>query len=733
MYYYNRIFLVVEPQQERYPNYNNQPAIHLSIEDPVNGSFRYPFLSSPLYSIDQKVSNLPNLKRDTAISFFMIPRPFPFFKKVADKFKLKDEIWFSLGLANLVFFDNSPNQEKTKEISKYLNENEGVLASETWIVSNGCIIDSLQNYFNKEDLDSRTLDIHLSEKVTDFISFSISEFILSANRLLSISKIFTPYLYDKHIGFIGPCRGLVTDLSFLHGDFDYDPSYSLILRAQRNSGKDDLSNEEVYNSIDSKEREDLISNISSRLVHINSTLSYVYNQIYSGSFPIFDHIGIIKYHSLLGIGSAVGAIYELLTTLDDVFSQIPFDRLDAENIYKDSQSKLSTYINSIKLPTHHYLENWKTDHNRETIIKTLKLENKDDESLYFNRLSFFSGRLGFREYQLTATSGIQVLVSACTLDWNVINYTHEIIHNHVRIILDEILNPSERKTDRQTWNKYYIDLIKKIILEENKVKDIDYSYIDLIRLIILKYCLDSRFYGSLTEKWDKTKYHNNNSNTNYELPSPAQFDKRITKLYKGISEIFVHIIDFVYVYSKNLEVYLTSLWSSWACTPIVRQDLEQYIIRTLLVISTTIEGKSKYRYKESLKIFKYIINEKFVSNKNNELFRHIEDLLVVEEKSLEHRFTNSLRVADVVNSFFIANLGGLLSKNDRLYSPNADNDEGHFYDLNPNEFKKTSVLSKMAFVFDQLNRTVLSSEKNKMDKIEKQSAWLLLTLSSINE
>ena len=481
-------------------------------------------------------------------------------------------------------------------------------------------------------------------------------------------------------------------MSFLYGDSTYSPSPELISALNLNGIE--ISEEIILSLKAHKKWEDLINENNGRLIQFNSAMSYVYSQAYSGTFPIFDHIGIIRRHSLLGIGSAIGALFELIIQIEGSLFLLPFEDINYP-IYNEIINNES-FFSFLVDPSLHKSELWKNDVKRVSygeIFNPVKSNAKLPDD-YFNRLSFYSGRLGFREYDLFATAAIQVLVEGNSLDWNVINYTHEIIHNHVRMILNHLITPppSLRDGNDNDFIHYYAALLKTCAIQ----KTYQINYRDYFTLVLISYCINSDYYGSLT----KNPLNNIVSQTrtegglDYKFPSLEKLRGLILDNYKEISEIFVHTLDYTYIYNSEPKAYIQSIWKSWSTVLVVAHDIEQYILRTLLVISLSEDGESTSRYTRAKTKFLVHINE-LVKKEDSLLFKKVIEILSTkEDDNLRLRFYNSLIVSDLCNCFYRGNLAELLDNDDknRLMSDHF-NEEGNpiFYNIDTNSFEEVRL------------------------------------------
>lgn len=734
---HQRFFLVFEGKENTYPNFSTS-RIHFAEQDPAGIDFENPVVVSPLYSyLQDGVDSLPSHTGKTKISFIMAPSIYPTFHEIERKFTFANEVWFSLGLANLIIIEPVTGS-LADQIIEFLTAKQNISAYETWYFDDGHLVNRPPTHkiIGNRDLKFEKIDVKLSELLPLYLKFSVSEYIISIRKFLTASFKFTPQYYKLHIATIKRTLDMVNDLSFLCGDYKFEPT-ATIIRQFNCTTKD-----EVIAALESGKcnilKDGLVNERHGMIIQFNSSMSYIYSQAYSGTFPILDHYGIVRRHSLLGIGTAINALFELIIQLEEALYSSPFENLK-QTTYETEKIPEIKWFESFIEPSYFEIADWTDNPIKKEIINTGRAIDENDEFYY--RLAFFSGRLGFREYEFSATAAIQVLVESQKLRWNVINYTHEIIHNHVRNILIYLIPPKSVRDNLKftDWITQKTDLLKKIL--HDKESGVDINYREYFILILIKFVINSNFYGSLTMP-SSLEAHEELLNDPANKPelileTAENLKEDIQHLYKDITEIFVHIIDFVYIYNRKVETYLLSIWLSWSTIPAVTSDIKQYILRSLLIISTEYqEGILSDRFDESVKILNACMDKIEDQNLNAALSERIKGILNLPEEldDLRLRFYNCIIVSDLVNSFFIADLETKLDNDDdnRLLK-DARDESGNLisYSIPTNSFEGKEIKSKVRFLLDQLEREIANINiEASQEQTERTSAWLLLSLSS---
>ncbi len=654
--------MVAEGPKNSYPNYKENK-ISIVAEDPALLRLESSFLSSPLFSINDHGSSLPVLEDGGTITFLMAPNVFPSFYNIGKLLGSFDGLWFSIGVANLLIFERPGTKVNSESAISYLKKAGNLSAFEQWTVK-ASRISAHRAEFHASDSSPFYCNISISENLPLNLKFAVSEFILSVDRFLTASKLFTPHYFERHSKTVTQAsKRLVSDLSFLYGEPSFEASASVInaFGATNSSEARSRLAEPAYK----EKKEELINDRNGRIIQFNSALSYLYSQAYSGSFPLFDHNGLVRRHSLLGLGSAISALFELVCQTEEAFALLPFDDFDKKTVY--STARVGTeYYNIFSDPSKHtnqlFAEDSLSAQIRTQTARLVAGDSRNLQSDYYNRLAFFSGRLGFREYDFSATAAIQVLVEAYSLEYHVINYTHEIIHDHVRAILTKNLLTIPQSilgTDIIAWVQEALTTLLQI---HRKQFAGSLTYKQFFSLALINYCINARYFGSLSKESDHEMVVS--QKVSYQAPTAHQLKLLIKHIYRDLNEIFVHVIDFSYIYKRDISGYVLSIWASWSTVSSVVIDLKQYIIRTLMIIGLSQKGNSMTRFEQAKSTFLSILPE---LHRRNEavIFEHIRELLEKDEgHDLAYRFSNCIIVADIVYNFFVGNIESLLENGD---------------------------------------------------------------------
>lgn len=458
------------------------------------------------------------------------------------------------------------------------------------------------------------------------------------------------------------------------------------------------------------ERQILVQQIIDRLIQINSALSYVSTQMYSGSVPILERRSLIRRNSLLGIGAALMTIERIVAYIEDAFASVNF-----EEVILDKMTNRRP-LPGMEDPTFPSRTEWASSN-------IDKLDSRKPAEARVRKLAYFSSRSGFRESEFAITAALNSLWNGLSLEWSTMTITHEMLHSHVRLLLSFIFFLPDGG-EEANYKSFY----ERFSRNFNGEPDADYSLLDSVRELIFVYCLRTRTWGSLTVT--------NPLNTDFELEAPEDFSEFYDLLrdeYRNINEIFVHVLDLHYFYGGRATKYIPLIWSSWSAVPNVRADIRQYILRSLLALASKFNVSANKRFTFAVEEFKSILKEYEYLQEEIPILRDVSSVLN-DSKLLDADyltpFINSLLLVDLVKEiFFSAEVAGKLIDDDKIsHSQPEDKTETEMsYDM-PLGFFDDKVDCPIPYLFDRMLR-VLKGELARDDE-ERHLANSLLAMNS---
>lgn len=660
--------------------------------DPKLGSTRI----NQIFGLGEENSKIIDNTSD--IYFYHFENAFRVLGRLKEKSSelLKNCIYFNSGLASIIFF--VPSKKIFTEFEQIIG-NEINYDFEKWILIDGKITEIRFQKSNKK-IDG-TLDL-------SFVNYEhlplndrtiIDEFYVTMNMIIPKIVELMPAETSKIKRLLEEANNLIKEIKYL---YDFEGSVPDGIEYTEDKLRDPKINLQIrHQSLD-------------RIIQINSALSYISTQAFSGAIPIFERRSLIRRSSLFGIGSAISALNNIARHIENAFSTISIKSIILQHMPKAAE-----------LPGLDILPSYDNTDWSENSVDTFK-SNQEKENNYY-KLPYYSGRLGYRETEYSISAALQSITSGAGLEWSLMTITHEMLHGHVREILSTIFFESpkiERNELRRTiYNKFVSQLNKK------KVK---INLLDSIRNLILLYATMSNNHGSLT----------------INKPYPGDFEVKLIdeestwsileQEYRNISEIFVHTLDLHYFYAGRVSIYVPLIWCSWIEIPHINGDLRQYILRTLLSISSKEEGNSIQRFNISITRFIELLDKYKDSHLSSPIIREIIDILnnrELLEKNYFSAFKISLILVDLaIKIFHSGSIRSNLFHDPFVKWKKDETDEEGFeekfeYTL-PNGFVDEKIESPIAYLLFRMTE-ILNSNSSSIE-LEKETTLLILALNSSN-
>ncbi len=466
------------------------------------------------------------------------------------------------------------------------------------------------------------------------------------------------------------------------------------------------------------EEQQLINLNTDQLISLNSTLVYVISQAYHGQMPILNGDAcLIRHHSLLGIGNAHKAICKLIKFIEEGFEKYP-TLLAASKLYsKPSEFSLSENgnINSIHPIPH---------------IDSLFNAGHKLEEATIPKMSYFSSRYGFSEGPGIMTVAAQSLSGADTVRWSLLTVTHEMMHAHFDVIISELLSdeeasPLERFLHSAEPMAVTSDQLSKLTFGTAK----EAFRAQLIFLASkLQAARNERF--EIETHWQPGKEFQYRSTT---AASKSEFLADFVENRKIFEECAVHALDLFYFYQGNTSRYIRALWLSWATVPGVVENLEFYILRSLVCVGYSQPGDIlPNRFNAAVTILSQQLES--IRDKDGR------SASLIIERALQ--FVNDERNQDLLKLLFLP-LTQIVevfkqfcfSENLRVYFETGDmkvtsGEAEVIYSLETEELSGELVQNPVAFLSDRIRRCESGEDLSDFPSEFRRSAWVLLMLSS---
>ncbi|NLU92311.1 hypothetical protein [Chitinophaga sp. Ak27] len=686
-----------EEEFSKWPKNNVYPNVSISFEKtaPISNDNKT-FRISPLFPLAKEI-NITSIG-NTSIHFFEFQNSYRILGLIEKRGtkELISSTYFSIGLASVILITDD-----TKIISEFedIISNKAI-GSEIWKIENGKI-QSIAYPIDKGELPTGEINnfpnydcLQLTERAI------IDEFIVTINLLNAKLQRQMPSEVDKINKLIQNVVILISELVYiteLTGSIP--PSLSEYSQAHLQDKRLNLLIR--HQNLD-------------RIIQINSALSYVSTQAFSGSIPILERRSLIRRNSLLGIGSAILALNNIARFIEHCFSRVEFSDVII-NLMKIAPGLSGTED----------LPNYDSNQWIKSSITALANSQKNEEP-YF-KLPYFSGRLGFRETEYSIAAAIQSITSGASLEWSLMTVTHEMLHGHVRKLISAIFYGD----DSRNVDQLRIDFFNRFINKYNKRLS-DEKLIDSIRAVIFIYCCRTLTHGSLSAKVDEKS-----NKLALKIPKDSnELWNILENENRNINEIFVHILDLNYFYASRLSVYIPLIWCSWVAVPHINSDLRQYILRSLLTIASTMKGECYPRFYQSVDKLKELLNQYTDTKLNSPVI--ISVLKILDDETILktqyfHSFNASLIIVDLVTQIFISNGVRSAIFNDEFVKwEEIDNQEEASektfkYNI-PEGFNDEKILSPVSYLLDKMIKELTGGTT--LDDLERETSLQFLALNS---
>jgi hypothetical protein len=616
---------------------------------------------------------------------------------------LESQTWFGIGLASVVIFLREPNS--IKQLLEDLDKE--LVAREEWRVECGRLVSSrLTRHPVAVKGDDNLLLSPLSSTVPSDVRGVVEEFDVSFKELYRWATVYSSDEVEPLGRLFHEVSALITELLWLRVREGHDTPKGL--------REFDLS--------DTLGCSRLIQQRMDRIVQINSALSYVISQGCYGAPPILGDSCLIRRHSLLGVARAHRALSNLVREIEAALNKqsIP------ASIYRKWQ--ISAPLTGFGSARECNSSTW-NDLGLPDVLLPSPAEPQPPKLVYF------SGRLGFRESEYSISAAIHTLTSGDFPDWHLSTMTHEILHGHVRIIIDAIFD-RVRSDDPKKTEDYWQHIFARF--RAHMLGDADGNkLIDSARSVLLAYCCMVPTMGSLTQLPSRpTAAMWGTKVGEFGIPLQASvLRRRLEEENHNISEIIVHVLDLFYFYDEDFDSYNRAVWSSWRAVPSVLRDVRQYVLRMLLAQTSLDRGDEIERFARA----RHQLEEN-IAQLNTDcgpdavLERALKLLSLTVEPNLTDRtaeanhplfqpFSAAIRIVDFARNCLASGVVRQdLFREDFIKSLNGES--GLHFAFTPGQFADRSVHSVAEFTaWRARSNGSLSDEENGE---ERQTAWLFL-------
>ena len=638
---------------------------------------------SPIFPLIE--DSLPSNEASYEIRFFEFSNPFKILGRINQygSDQLKSRTYFSGGACALIVFSDNPAVLEDFDSLKLPKPK----ASELWVIKDGHIESA--TYAQAESHPASLRPVRDYATLPPALRTIVDEFVISIRLIASKTEQDDDERIKLFEGLVNRVDSFIEELYYLH---------TLEGPLPERFWK---TNPEVLTS--ALTRDLYIQQIVDRLIQINSAISYVSTQMYSGSVPILERRSLIRRNSLLGIGTALRTLERIVGFIESAFYVVNF-----EGIIRNQLDKGRPLENAGD-PTFPDRTKWYA-------ANLQKFGVGVTSTPLTQKLAYFSSRSGFRESEFAITAALNALWNGLSLEWSLMTITHEMLHSHVRLLLT-FLFFREDGSEEDNYRDFYKRFYSKVI--EGKDYD-DYSLLDSIRELIFSYCLMTQDAGSITIiKPFKAE-------RKLRAPKPkdySEFFELLRNEYRNINEILVHVLDLHYFYGGRATKYIPLIWCSWSAVPNVRADLRQYVLRSLLTLASKSNATEYKRFHSAVEDFKSILSENEILIKQFPILGEVQKVLEdkpVLDNQYYNSFVNSLILVDLAKEIlFSENVAATLIKDKKISFLQADDKAETEFEYSMSVgFHDDSIDAPIAYLFDRMLRVLrgdLDPQKHERD------------------
>jgi hypothetical protein len=227
-----------------------------------------------------------------------------------------------------------------------------------------------------------------------------------------------------------------------------------------------------------------------------------------------------------------------------------------------------------------------------------------------------------------------------------------------------------------------------------------------------------------------------------EISAADDFRDTVVAFSKRLTEYIVHVLDFYYFYSGNVDQFLSLMVRSWASIPSVYDDVGHYIMRCLLTVSmremdpdTGTNVVEPQRFENSLRVFRRAIDRLPKGGNCGHIVSQMQAFLADDQNReyLRCEFSRAVSLIwTTVMYFYCRPL--------RMYFELGDHFPGGLLDeraLCPEfefgEVQERLPVSPVAFLWKYLSGEYTQPDEGGDISIEGASIWLFSWLASCGE
>lgn len=684
-------------------NFDVNPVLRISKKRPSEDGLNSFVRSSPLYQIGSDfVFNEIEKEFSGSIILLYSIQPLSLYNQLIKNgtvISKSVKIYLSHGFSSLVLFVSNSSLEIDK-----LKLEEEFIGYETWHIENNIVTNSKNNlpdFYCNKNIEIDTNKLNIEEQ------FIFSDIVSSLNLAYAYAEVFL----TVYIPVLEEVKRKVLDFYnrslFLNEKIDF-VSFSI-------KTKEVNVNKEGYSESLLMYYKDILKNNSIEQVFIKDEIVQIASVLKISNSQLFGSIPVLKYgmyqsgkNSLLGMGHHVVGFLSVYLHIRDCFNDVDF-----EKAFEVTYSKIPSPSFLLKLEEDSYIK-WYSKFIDANGLDDF-IENRDKNSTHL--VVCFSNRQGFRLTKHSVSAAMQSLYLSYLPSFTLNTLTHELLHAHVRSEIMVEMYPIVETENGGLLNKESFSKYKKIFSVENNYNYTLKEFIQINFLLMAGMLKENLSSGGKEHKVKKT----------YD---EAVLYKTLKIWYKEIEEIIVHILDLLYFYNSDVNLYTKAIWISWLSLPFSVNNLEDYILRTICSITATEKNVDRLkRFDWAIDILKRQLNDikaiNFVNSSYVDIvLSHLDNENIINK--IRYRYTNAfVNLVDITAKFlFSSGLKSRLNQDSNLIETEG---LGFSYNLNIDDCEDRTIESPIGLI-NEINRLNIFDTKNlnslENNEIERRSMWM---------
>ena len=683
---------------------NASPALKISAKRPQEDGIDSFVRSSPLYQIGNSLT-FDKVESDFSgvIVLLYSIQPLSIYNQLIKEREITDKqvkMYLSHGFSSLVLFVS----DSSFKFDRFKFEKAPVWY-EMWHVNNNIIVSSENNFVHFSS--KKNIDINIS-RLNAEEQFIFSDIISSLNYAYTYADI----LLTAYIPILDEVKRKVLDCYYRSLYLDKKIDFEHF--ANKTKEVNDRQREYVEKLL--TKYKDIENDSSIESVFIKDEIVQIASALKNSNSQLFGNIPVVKYgthqsgnNSLLGIGHHVVGFLSVYLHIRECL-----DNIDFEKVFEDTYSKIKSPPLLLKLADDSY-NNWYSKFVNANGLDDF-IEYRDKNSTHL--MMYFSNRQGFRLTKHSVSAAMQSLSLSYLPSFTLNTLTHELLHAHVKAeIMTEMYPVTGNRIVREAF-----DIYKEVFDQSSK----DYTIKQFIQINFL-------FIAEML-KDDSSNYEKRKITRSYDETALV---KTLKKWYKEVEEIIVHILDLLYFYNSDVNLYTKAIWISWLSLPFSVNYLEDYILRTICSI-TAVEKNSdrRKRFDWAIDILRKqlceIKNIEFVNSTYVDLvLKYLSDEKNVNK--IRYQYTSAfVTLVDITEKFFFSSgLKSRLNQDNNLVETAGS---VFSYNIDVDDYEDRIIESPIGLI-NEINRLNISNIENlnltETCEIERRSMWLnsLITTS----